>query len=88
MQLLERAVNDAEKARSDVVRMSALMDRSLSSSARIESEIDQRNSVIDKQHELINRLVSVSEQSLGAPKVKAKRKRSFWQRLWGGGKGI
>ena len=88
MQLVERAVNDAERAKSDVGRMSALMDRALSTTARIESEIDQRNSVIDKQHELMNRLVSISEQSLIAPDVKAKRKRSFWQRLWGAGKGI
>jgi len=64
------------------------MDRALNTSARIESEIDQRNALIDKQHELMNRLVSVSEQSIGTPRERAKRKRTLWQRLWGVGKGI
>lgn len=88
MELLERAVSDAEIASSEVNRLQALMSSSLESSKRMEGEIDQRNVFIDKQHDLMQRLVTVSEQSSSASKPVAVQRRTLWQWLWGRGKGI
>jgi len=89
MQLLERAVQESESAKTDVNRLNTMVENSTKSSARIEQEIDQRDGVIDKQHDLMQRLVTLSEQTAAqAVPQQKRRRRTFWQWLWGGGKGI
>jgi len=94
MELLDRAISDGEKSSFEASRLSTLMDQAISSSSRLEREIDQRNAMIDNQHNLMERLVKLSERSVDSAQGNAdsqqtrKRKLSFWQRLWRGRKGI
>ncbi len=93
MQMLDRAISDGEKSSSEASRLSELMEQAINSSGRLEREIDQRNSMIDNQQNLMDRLVKLSEKSVDTVQVSAgtqapKRKLSWWQRLWRGGKGI
>jgi polyhydroxyalkanoate synthesis regulator phasin len=93
MEMLDRAINDGEKSSFEASRLSALMEQAINSSGRLEKEIDQRNAMIDNQHNLMDRLVKLSERSVdtvqgSAEQQKPKRKLSFWQRLWRGRKGI
>ena len=95
MQLLDRAISDGEKSSSEASRLNELMTQAINSSGRLEREIDQRNAMIDNQHNLMERLVKLSERSVDTVQGTAaadgqvpKRKLSFWQRLWRGRKGI
>jgi len=93
MQMLDRAISDGEKSSTEASRLSELMQQAINSSGRLEREIDQRNTMIDNQHNLMDRLVKLSEKSVDtvqgtADQQPPKRKLSFWQRLWRGRKGI
>ena len=92
MQMLDRAISDGEKSSSEASRLNELMEQAINSSGRLEREIDQRNAMISNQHNLMDRLVKLSERSVdtthGSTQQVAKRKLSFWQRLWRGRKGI
>lgn len=89
LKMLDRAISDGEKTAGEAKRLESHIDHAVTSGSRLEREIDQRNSVIDNQHNLMERLVSLSERSVeGAATQAPVRKRSWWQRLWGGRKGI
>ncbi|OED35121.1 hypothetical protein AB833_31260 [Chromatiales bacterium (ex Bugula neritina AB1)] len=94
MELLERALGESEKSavRPGTVAGSATQEavaRSASDlTGQLKRELEQRNSMIDNQHQLMERLVALSEKSLAQAPPERPRKRSFWQRLWGGGKGL
>jgi len=64
MEMLDRAISDGEKSSSEASRLSALMEQAIDSSGRLEREIDQRNAMISNQHNLMDRLVKLSERSV------------------------
>lgn len=88
MFLLERAVRDGEFSAEQLNVLNQQISRSTSTSTRLEQELDQRNAAIDNQHSLIERMLTLAEQSAEGTPGAHRRKRSFWQRLFGGGKGI
>lgn len=88
MYLLERAVRDGEISAEQLEVLNQQISSSTDNSSRLEHELDQRNAAIDNQHNLIERMLALAEQSAEGSQGKPRRKRTFWQRLFGGGKGI
>ena len=88
IKLLARAVRKGELSSEQLHVLNQQIATSANTSARLEQELDQRNSVISNQNGLMERMVTLAEQSASGSSTQKPRKRSFWQRLWGGGKGI
>ncbi len=88
MYLLERAVREGEVSAEQLNVLNQQVANSTTSSTRLERELDQRNAAIDNQHSLIERMLTLAEQSADGSTGQRRRKRTFWQRLFGGGKGI
>lgn len=88
MELLQRALEEAESANAQVSFNTISASAQTAERDRLDQELKQRDALINNQHQLMERMVSLSEQSLTGAKPQAVRKKSFWQRLWGGGKGI
>jgi chromosome segregation ATPase len=88
MSLLSRAVREGELSSEQLQTLNQQISSSTNTSVRLEHELDQRNSVIDNQNGLMERMVTLAEQAASSSSTKKRRKRSFWQRLFGGGKGI
>jgi len=88
MNLLERAVREGELSAAQLNSINEQVKNSASGHARLEQELDQRNSTISEQHGLIERMVSLAEQTASDTAASQPRKQTFWQRLFGGGKGI
>jgi len=88
MYLLERAVREGEISAEQLNVLNQQIANSNSTSTRLEHELDQRNAAIDNQHSLIERMLTLAEQSAEGSHRQGRRKRTFWQRLFGGGKGI
>jgi len=88
MYLLERAVREGEISAEQLNMLNQQIANSTSTSTRLEHELDQRNAAIDNQHSLIERMLALAEQSAESTQAQPRRKRTFWQRLFGGGKGI
>ena len=92
--LLERAVREGEITAAQLNSLHREVSSSANTTARLEQELNERNSVINNQHDLMERMVSLAEQTASgstasdSTSTTKRRKRSFWQRLWGGGKGI
>lgn len=88
IRLLERAVREGELSAEQLHMLNERVSASTNASIRLENELDERNSVINNQNRLMERLVGVAEQSVSSASAQKRRKRSFWQRLFGGGRGI
>ena len=88
MYLLERAVREGEISAEQLSLLNQQVSSSTSTSNRLEHELDQRNAAIDNQHGLIERMLALAEQSAEGSHGQPRRKRTFWQRLFGEGKGI
>lgn len=86
--LLERAVREGELSAEQLHMLNERVSSTSNASVRLENELDERNSVINNQNTLMERLVGLAEQSVSGVSARKRRKRSFWQRLFGGGKGI
>lgn len=86
--LLERALREGEISTERLHSLNQQISTSANTSGRLEKELDERNSVINNQNTLMERLVAVTEQSVAGSSIQKRRKRSFWQRLFGGGTGI
>jgi len=86
--LLERAVRESEISAEQLQRQNQQMSVSAKSDQRLEQELDERNSVIKNQNSLMERMVSLVESSVSSSPPSKPRKRTFWQRLFGEGKGI
>jgi len=88
MYLLERAVREGEISAEQLNGLNQQIASTTSTSTRLEHELDQRNAAIDNQHSLIERMLTLAEQSAEGSHGQGRRRRTFWQRLFGGGKGI
>lgn len=88
MQLLQRSVRQCEMSSQQLNMLNQQISISDKNSVRLEHELDQRNTVITNQTALMERMVTIAEQNAVGASSHKPRKRSFWQRLWGGGKGI
>jgi len=88
IKLLERAVREGELSAEKLQVLNQQISASANSSDRLEQELDERNMVISNQNTLMERMVTLVEQTSSAPSTQQRRKRSFWQRLFGKGKGI
>lgn len=86
--MLERAVREGELSTKQLHNLNQQISSSTNTSARLEGELDERNTVINNQNSLMERLVAIAEQSVAGTTASKPRKRSIWQRLFGGGKGI
>lgn len=86
--LLERAVREGEVSSEQLHSLKQQMSATANSSVRLEHELDERNAVINNQNALMERMVTIAEQSASGSTTRKRRKRSFWQRLFGEGKGI
>lgn len=86
--LLERALREGEVSTEQLHRLKQQMSASANASVRLEHELDERNSVIKNQNALMERMVTIAERSASNSSIRKRRKRSFWQRLFGEGKGI
>lgn len=88
MSLLSRTLQKAEVS----TELCQVLNEQISASAkthdRLEQELVQRNAFIDDQQGLVERMVTMAEQTASGPSTTTRRKLTFWQRLWGGGKGI
>jgi hypothetical protein len=86
--LLSRALREGELSSEQLHVVKQQITSSANTSVRLEQELDQRNSVINNQNGLMERMVTLAEQTASDPSTKKRRRRSFWLRLFGGGKGI
>jgi len=88
MQLLDRAIREGESTTEKLNSANQQIVSLASASARLEQELEQRNLTIKSQHDLIERMVALAENTATNTPVRKHHKRSIWQRLFGGGKGI
>jgi len=86
--LLARAVHEGEMSDTQLQLLQQQIDSAAGNNARLERELEQRRDVIDHQNGLMERMVTLAEQSATGVTAQAPPKRSFWQWLFRGGKGL
>jgi len=88
MNLLARALDTGELSTAQIQNLTQQVAATADINSRLEQELVQRNSVIDNQHGLMERMVTIAEKTPAGSTAFKPRKRTLWQRLWGGGRGI
>lgn len=85
LQMLDRAIGDAEKSHQSVARTGDMLDRALQAGERLKGQIAERDREIENKTATVEKVFEMSERAvaLAGANGHAPRKCGFWQWLLG-----